>query len=204
MRDDLPSTPNRWQESFLLLACALLYLAQSFQSWGWPALDGYPAIERWLDPQFLTADFYTNTTVKFGVDTPQAYVIGSLARLTGVDYADILAVLTALRHLLWPFILFGFLLAWSGDRVAALLAVGLGVLGNFALPRTLGWAWLWGDASTAMFAVLAATYAWRCFLARRGAMTLLLMTIACLLQPLVAVHAGIVLLLIFSIDFDAS
>lgn len=204
MREPASSYPNQWQVLLLLFACALLYMAQSLQVWAWPALDGYPAIERWLDAGFLPNDFYTNTTVKFGVDTPQALVIGTLSRWTGVHYTVLLAGLTALRHLLWPFVLCGFFRAWSGDRLVALLGVMLGTLGAFALPKMLGWSWLWGDASTAMFAVLAATYAWTCFLERRAAATLWLMTLACLLQPLVSVHAGLMLAAIFVFDYTAA
>lgn len=204
MRDTASSLPSHRIIWLVLLACALLYLAQSLQVWGWPALDGYPAIERWLDPGFLPQDFYTNTTVKFGVDTPQAAFLGTIEHLTGVGYATQIALLTALRHLLWPFVLFSFFRAWSGDRLAALLGVTLGTLGNFALPKMLGWAWLWGDGSTAMFAVLAATSGWTCFLQRRTATTLWLMTLACLLQPLVSVHAGVMLAAIFVVDYTAT
>ena len=100
MREPASSYPNQWQVLLLLFACALLYMAQSLQVWAWPALDGYPAIERWLDAGFLPNDFYTNTTVKFGVDTPQAIVVGTLSRWTGVHYTVLLAALTVLRHLL--------------------------------------------------------------------------------------------------------
>jgi hypothetical protein len=196
--------PNRYQQTLLLLACALFYLAQSLQVWGWPALDGYPAIERWLDPGFLTADFYTNTTVKFGVDTPQAVFFGTISHITGLHYTTQIAGLTVLRHLLWPFILFGFLRQWSGDRLVALWAVALGVLGNFALPKMLGWSWVWGDGSTAMFALLAAVQGWTCFLQRRAALAIWLMALACLIQPLVAVHAMIVVGLIFLADYGTA
>lgn len=200
-RDTASSNPGQGATALLLAACALLYLAASLQVWAWPALDGYPAIERWLDAGFLPYDFYTNTTVKFGVDTPQAFVVGGLSRATGVHYALLLAGLTVLRHLLWPFVLYGFFRAWSGDRLAALLGVMLGTLAAFALPKMLGWAWLWGDASTAMFAVLAATAGWTAFLQRRAAWTGWLMVIACLLQPLVSVHAALMLAVMFVVDY---
>lgn len=195
------SEPTPRQTTLLLIACALFYLATNFQAWGWPALDGYPAMERWLDPTFLTSDFYTNTTVKFGVDTPQAAFFGAIHALTGIRYDVALAVLTALRHLAWPFVLFGFLLAWSGDRMAALAAVLLGAIGAFALPKMLGWAWLWGDGSTAMFALLAATFGWTQMLRRRAWAAFALLALACLIQPLVSVHAAIMAGAIFLIDY---
>ena len=195
------SEPSARQTIALLAACWLFYLALSFQAWGWPALDGYPAMERWVDPAFLTSDFYTNTTAKFGVDTPQAAFFGAVHRLTGMRYDVALAVLTALRHLAWPFVLFGFLAAWSGDRTAALIGVVLGTLALFALPKMLGWAWLWGDGSTAQFAILAVTFAWTQMLRRRTWAAFALLALACLIQPLVSVHAAIMVAAIFLIDY---
>lgn len=195
------SEPTSRQTTLMLAACALFYFAISFDAWGWPALDGYPAIERWLDPGFLISDFYTGTTAKFGVDTPQAAFLGAVTRLTGLRYDVTLAVLTALRHLAWPFVLFGFLKAWSGDRTAALAGVALGTLSAFALPKMLGWAWLWGDASTAMFALLAAVIGWTMMLRRRPFGAFALLALACLIQPLVSVHAAIMVAAIFLIDY---
>ena len=185
----------------LLAVCGLCYLGQDFSAWAWPALDGYPAIERWLDPGFLTHDFYTNTTDRYGVDTWQAILFGGVQRLTGVPYGATIAVLTALRLLAFPAVIFAFLSALTG-RTAALLGVTLAVLANFNLPHTLGWQWLWGDGSPAMFAAIAATGAWALLLHRKVWLSLLLMAAAAIFQPLVAVHGGMVFALVFAFDFD--
>ena len=194
--------PSRGLVWAILTLCGLCYFAQSFAAWAWPALDGYPAIERWLDPTFLPADFYTNTTVRYGVDTWQAVLFGGFQRLTGVPYALTIAALTALRLLVFPAVLYSFLRSLLGKGPAALLAVALGVFANFDLPHTLGWQWLWGDGSPAMFAALAATGAWALLLRRQIGLSLLLMAAAAILQPLVAVHGGIVFALVFVLDFD--
>jgi hypothetical protein len=187
----------------LLALCGACYFSQSFSAWAWPALDGYPAIERWLNPDFLPGDLYTNTTNRYGVDTWQAVLFGSFQRLSGVPYALTIAVLTAWRLLVFPAVIYAFLRGLLGKGSAALLAICLAVLANFDLPHTLGWQWLWGDGSPAMFAALTATGAWALVLRRRIWESLLLMAAAAILQPLVAVHGGIVFALVFFLDFDA-
>ncbi len=187
----------------VLALSGVCYFAQSYSAWAWPALDGYPAIERWLDPGFLPQDFYTNTTTRYGVDTWQAVLFGGLQRHTGIPYASTIAVLTALRLLAFPAVIYAFLSGLLGRRSAALLAISLAVLADFDLPHTLGWQWLWGDGSPAMFAALAATGAWALALRRHIWESLLLMAAAAILQPLVAVHGGIVFALVFFLDFDA-
>lgn len=193
--------PSAWV-SAIIGVCGLTYFGQSFSAWAWPALDGYPAIERWLNPDFLPGDFYTNTTDVYGVDTWQAVLFGGWERLTSVPYALTIAVLTALRLLAFPAVIYAFFTGLLGRGPAALLAVTLGTLANFDLPHTLGWQWLWGDGSPAMFAALAATGAWALLLRRRIWPSLLLMAVAAIAQPLVAVHGGIFYALVFFLDFD--
>ncbi|MGD9811788.1 MAG: hypothetical protein AB7U35_10715 [Sphingobium sp.] len=211
MIDSAPATPppasggehDKGATPWLLLAvCGLCYLAQTFIAWGWPALDGYPAIERWIDPNFLPGDFYSNTTVGYGVDTWQGAVFGTVQQWTGVHYTVQLAALTALRCLLWPIVLYFFLNALLRDAFAARVGVVLGVFAGFALPETLGWQWLWGDASPAMFAVFAMTWAWTLMLQRRAAPGFVILAFATLFQPLVGVHGMIFASLIWLVDYD--
>ena len=112
----------------LLALCGVCYFAQSFSAWAWPALDGYPAIERWLDAGFLPGDLYTNTTNRYGVDTWQAILFGGFQRLSGVPYALTIASLTALRLLVFPAVIYAFLRGLLGKGPAVLLAVCLAVL----------------------------------------------------------------------------
>lgn len=187
---------------FLLIVCGFCYLMQTFVAWGWPALDGYPAIERWVDPAFLPNDFYANTTTGYGVDTWQGAVFGGIQQWTGVHYTLQLAVLTALRCLLWPLLLYHFFIALLRDELTARISVVLGTLAGFALPETLGWSWLWGDASPAMFAVFAMTLAWTLMLRRRPAAGFVALAFATLFQPLVGVHGMILAGLIYLFDYD--
>lgn len=187
--------------AIFLLACGVYYFAESFVAYGWPALDGYPAIERWLDPSFLTADFYTNTTQGYGVDTWQAVLFGTIQKHAGFRYASQIALLTALRHLLWPLILYRFFMALLRDRTAALLAILLGVVSNFALPKTLGWSWVWGDGSPALFATFFVVLSWTELLLRRSWACLLLLSLATICQPLVGVHGGVFIAIIFLFDY---
>lgn len=198
----MTSVEPRWRY-VLLAACGICYFAQSYQAWAWPALDGYPAIERWLDPGFLPTDFYTNTTSgKYGVDTWQGILFGGFQKLTGVGYALQIALLTALRCLLWPLAVYQFFKAFSRDELTALIGTLMGAVGNFALPATLGWSWVWGDGSPAMFAAILATFSWAAFLNRKAWLCFLLMAGAAIAQPLVAVHGGILIALIFFLDYS--
>lgn len=188
--------------STFLFACGVYYFAESFVAYGWPALDGYPAIERWLDPSFLLADFYTNTTQGYGVDTWQAALFGTIQTHAGLGYASQIALLTALRHLLWPLVLYRFFVTLLKDRTTALLAVLLGVVSNFALPKTLGWSWVWGDGSPALFATFLVVLSWTELLLRRSWACLLLLSLATICQPLVGVHGGIFIAIVFLFDYS--
>ncbi len=188
--------------NLILLACGVYYFCVSFVAWGWPALDGYPAIERWLDPSFLPSDFYTNTTQGYGVDTWQAWLFGSIQRGLGVDYALQIAVLTALRHFLWPLVLYRFFKALLHDEATALLGLVLGVVSSFAMPRTLGWSWVWGDGSPAVFAIFFAVLAWTELLNRRPWVCFPLLAVATIVQPLVGVHGCIFVATIFLFDYS--
>ncbi|MEO8454620.1 MAG: hypothetical protein ABI454_05625 [Sphingomicrobium sp.] len=190
------------ERQLLLLSCGLCYFAQSFVAWGWPALDGYPAMERWLDPSFLPADFYTNTTNGSGVDTWQAVLFGSIQRWTGIHYAVQIALLTALRHLLWPWVLYRFFNTLLRDETAALTGVVLGVLAEFLLPKMLCWSWLWGDGSPAMMAVFVMTIAWTEMLRKRAWLGFLLLGVATIMQPLVGLHGAIFAAAIFLFGYS--
>lgn len=197
----LDKIPERRFEQAALFAAGVFYAAGSFVPWGWPSVDGYPAIERFIDPTFLTNDFYTNTTTAYNVDTLLAAALSAAQKATGVKYDIILAALNLLRCLLWPMIFFQFLRALSGDRRLALIGALIGAGSLFALPNLFAWGWLWGDPSTAMFAVLFATAGWTAFLDRRPAMAMGYYCFALLIHPLMAVHGGVFVALIFFIDY---
>lgn len=188
--------------ALILFACGVYYFCTSFVAYGWPALDGYPAIERWLDPSFLLSDFYTNTTTIYGVDTWQAWLFGSIQRAFGLDYSYQIAGLTAIRHVLWPLILYRFFKALLNDEATALLCVVLGVVSSFAMPKTPGWAWVWGDGSPAVFAIFFVVLAWTELLKRRPWSCFLLLTAVTIIQPLVSVHGGIFVATIFCLDYS--
>lgn len=185
----------------ILAVAGVFYAAGAFTPWGWPSVDGYPAIERFIDPSFLTHDFYTNTTTAYNVDTLLAAALGAAQKATGVHYDVILAMLNLVRCLLWPAVFFQFLRALSGDRRLALIGALIGAGSLFAIPNLFAWGWLWGDPSTAMFALLFVTGGWTLFLDRRPAAAMLLYSAALLIHPLMAVHGGVFVALIFFVDY---
>src|SRR5688572_986294 len=149
--------------------CSLCFIALGFIAWGWPSIDGYPAIERFLDPGYLVNDSYTNTTDGYGPDAVLAYVFGPLQRVTGISYQLAHAILNFIRFLLWPWLLYRFFRVLTGSATVAIVGVAFGTLSGFSLPRTPGWEWLHGDPTTAMFAVFIVTWAWTLFLERKPA-----------------------------------
>ncbi len=194
--------PSVSTERFILAAAGIFYTAAAFMPWGWPSVDGYPAIERYIDPQFLGGDFYTNTTGAYNVDTLLAASLGSLQKATGLQYDAVLAALNLVRCLVWPFVLFQFFRALADDRCIALVGALIGAGALYALPNLLAWGWLWGDPSTAMFAVVFIAGAWALFLDRRPSLAMLLFSAALLIHPLMAVHGGIFTALIFFVDYS--
>lgn len=199
-----PTAPvsNVSVERLILAVAGIFYTAATFVPWGWPSVDGYPAIERYIDPDFLGGDFYTNTTSAYNVDTLLAASLGSLQKVAGVHYDVVLAALNLLRCLVWPFVLFQFFRALAADRRTALIGALIGAGSLYALPNLFAWGWLWGDPSTAMFAVVFITGAWALFLDRRPALSMLLFSAALLIHPLMAVHGGIFTALIFFVDYS--
>jgi len=193
---------QRFRVWALLALAGLCHVCMMFEAWGWPAIDGYPTIERFLDPSFLRNDFYTNTSRGYGVDTAQAYLFGTLQQWTGVHYDVQLAALNVLRCLTFPALVYAFFLALSGRRTLAISGVLIGVLSNFALPRTLGWAWVWGDPSTAMFAVPAIVLAWTLLLRRRAGAAFGWLAFAAAMHPLAALHGAIVMGTILLLDYS--
>lgn len=191
-------------ETAVLAAAGIFYAAGAFLPWGWPSVDGYPAIERFIDPAFLTNDFYTNTTTAYNVDTLLAATLSAAQEASGVRYDVILAALNLVRCLVWPFVFFHFLRALSGDGRLALIGALIGAGSLFALPNLFAWGWLWGDPSTAMFAVLFVTAGWTYFLDRRPAIAMIMFSFALLIHPLMAVHGGIFVALIFFVDYTLS
>lgn len=188
-------------EAGALTAAGVFYAAGAFLPWGWPSVDGYPAIERLIDPSFLLNDFYTNTTTAYNVDTLLAKALSAAQNATGIRYDVVMAALNLFRCLLWPVVFFQFLVALAGDRRLALLGALLGAASLFTLPNLFAWGWLWGDPSTAMFAVLFIVAGWTALLKRRSAIALSLFSISLLIHPLMAVHGAIFMTLIFVFDF---
>lgn len=197
----LGEIPGNRLEAVILAVSGVFYAAGAFLPWGWPSVDGYPAIERFIDPAFLTNDFYANTTTAYNVDTLLAAGLSAAQETTGVRYDVIMAALNLARCLVWPAIFFQFLRALSGDRSLALIGAIIGAGSLFALPNLFAWGWLWGDPSTAMFAVLFVTAGWTYFLDRRPAMAMIMFSFALLVHPLMAVHGGIFAALIFFADY---
>lgn len=192
-----------WLVPLTLLACGLGYTLTNFIAWGWPSVDGYPAIERFLDPSFLAHDFYVNTTNHYNVDSAQALFFGTLQKLTGIHYTLWQAGINLLRCLLLPLAVYGFVAAFTRSRNIALVTVVLATLANFSLPRTPGWAWLWGDPSPAMYAIFFILLAWRYILLRRPWIGFLLIALTSFIHPLVTVHGCIFIALIYLFDYTA-
>jgi hypothetical protein len=187
--------------ALLLVALGLCHVGLNFEAWGWPAIDGYPTIERFLDPGFLKGDFYTDTSRGYGVDTAQAFLFGGVERLTGVRYDVQLALLNFVRCLSFPALVYAFFHALSGRREVGVAGALLGVVSNFAFPKTLGWAWVWGDPSTAMFAIPAIVAGWTLLLRRRPGACFGCFAFAAALHPLASLHGAIVLGLILIVDY---
>lgn len=196
----LRHTSRAW---IVLIACGALHAALLFTPWAWPAIDGYPTIERTLDPSYLANDFYTNTSNSYGVDTIQAVLLSALQQATGIHYAAALGFLNLLRCLAFPAVLATFFRALGAGETAALWGVVLGSLSNFALPKTLGWQWVWGDPSTAMFSLLANVAAWTAVLRGRVGMSLVWLALSAAIHPLTCMHGLCLLPLVFLFSYDA-
>lgn len=199
----IPALGERRFETLLLAAAGVFYAAAAYLPWGWPSADGYPAVERYIDHGFLPDDFYTNTTTVYNVDTLLSAALKAAQEATGVRYDVIMAALNIVRCFAFPFVLFGFFRALSGDRRIAAVGALLGAASLYALPNLFAWGWLWGDPSPAMFALLFITGGWTYFLRRQPAMAMAAFSLAVMIHPLMAVHGGLFAALIFFFDYSS-
>jgi hypothetical protein len=189
-----------WRPALLFLCC-VAYVFRFYEAWSWPSIDGYPAIERFLDSSYLLNDFYTNTSDSFGPDTILAVIFGGLQKITGIPYQDLIAIANLLRCASFVVILYFFLRAFTGSRDIALIGTVLGTLSGFMMPNTPGWQWISGRAEPGNFAVTIILAAWFFALGRRLWVSNLLLTASLLFHPVIGFYGALFTALIFITDF---
>ncbi len=175
----------------VVLLC--LFAALYYQvAWQYPLIDGFPLVEKMLDPQFNTSDFYTNTFADY---SPRYYianffVIGS--DVFGVHYTDFVAVANIIRIFVAFYALFYLFLGLTKDYKVSLVALYLSSLSFLAVPKMVAWWPLTYDITGSSLAATLLMIAWALIVYNRLLLAYVAISLAVLFHPVVGVHGLIV------------
>lgn len=175
----------------VVLLC--LFAALYYQvAWQYPVIDGFPLVERILDPQFNTFDFYTNTFADY---SPRLYianffVMGSV--LFDVHYTEFVAVANIVRIFVTFYALFYLFLGLTKDYKVSLVALYLSSLSFLAVPAMVAWWPLTYDITGSSLAATLLIMAWAYIVYNRLLLAYVAISLAVFFHPVVGVHGLIV------------
>ena len=152
-------------------------------------VDGFPAVERILDPSFLLNDFYTNTMSSFSARFYIAHLYIWGAELFGVHYTFFIAYANIVRIFLTYIAAFFFAKELTRNTYAAVIATCIVSLTFFTdIPRTVGWGFITPEFSghnlSLLFSLIGLTF----FLQKRLWAAVLLYACAMIFHPVVTMH----------------
>jgi len=174
-----------------------LFMGLFFQmAWQYPVVDSFPLIERLLNPNFLSNDFYTNTFDAFSPRLILASCIAFISETLDVHYTLVVGYGNILRIWIYAIGLYWFFRQLANHQVA-LIAFSLSALSFLSVPFLPAWWPVTFDFTASNVALTFGIFAWVMILKQHVASALLLMTAAVIFHPLVGVHGSILCVLLF-------
>jgi len=174
---------------FFLSSFVALYFQQA---WGWPMVDGFPAIERLFNPNFLTNDFYTNTFKDFSARYYLSHFFAWGSDLLNIHYTYFIGYSNLIRLFLTALFLFLFIEAVTNSKKIALIGFYLGAISFYSIPTSVGWRFAHDDMSGNNIAILFNLIAWTCIFKKHFISAMLVLSLAMLIHPVVAIHGIII------------
>jgi len=182
------------QVSFWLM---LLFMGLFYQvAWQYPVVDSFPLIERLMDPQFLTNDFYTNTFSEFSPRLALAQAVVFISESLDVHYTQVIAYSNILRIWLYGAGLYLLFLQLSNATVA-LVAFTFSALSFLSMPFLPAWWPITFDLTASNVALVFAMFAWVMTLKDRINISFVLLSCAVYIHPLVGVQSLIISVLLY-------
>jgi hypothetical protein len=183
--------------SFISFSLLLLFMGLFYQvAWQYPVTDGYPLIERLLNPEFLINDFYTNTFKEFSPRLASAQVIVWLSTTSGIDYKEVIAYGNIVRIWLYGIGLYLLFLALS-DKKTALVAFAFSALSFLSMPFLPAWWPISYDLTSSNIALVSAMFAWVYAVQGSVKRSFILLAITVYIHPIVGVQAMLISILIY-------
>jgi hypothetical protein len=186
------------QWSLIAFILFLLFMGLFYQSaWQYPVIDSFPLIERLLNPEFLTNDFYTNTFSQFSPRLVTAKIVICFSNLTGNSYTDIVAFGNIIRIWLYGIGLY-FLFLTLSDKKTALIAFSFSALSFLSVPFLPAWWPVTFDFTSSNIALVTAMFSWVHAVKGHVRISFTLLTTTACIHPVVGLHSMFIAILIYS------
>lgn len=183
--------------SFISFLFLLLFMGLFYQvAWQYPAIDGFPLIERLLNEKFLVNDFFTNTFKEFSPRLASAKAIVWLSKAFDSDYQVIVAYCNIIRIWLYGIGLYLLFFNLAGKSIA-LIAFSFSALSFLSMPFLPAWWPITYDLTSSNIALVFAMFAWVCALRSQVQLTFLVLTAAVFVHPVVGVQALIISIILY-------
>ncbi len=190
---------SKFEDHWSLLAFTLflLFMGLFYQSaWQYPVIDSFPLIERLLNPQFLTNDFYTNTFDQFSPRLVTSKMVIWLSDITGSSYTDVVAIGNIIRIWLYGIGLY-FLFLTLSDKKTALIAFSFSALSFLSVPFLPAWWPVTFDFTSSNIALVTAIFSWGYAVKGRVHTSVSLLIITACMHPVVGLHSMFIAILIY-------
>ncbi len=183
--------------NFMVFSLMLIFMGLFYQvAWQYPVIDSFPLIERLLDPNYLSQDFYTNTFSEFSPRLMVSKAIASISTVTGIDYQIIIAYSNIVRIWLYGFGLYLLFLSLT-DHITALTAFTLSALSFLSMPMLPAWWPVTYDLTSSNIALVAAMYAWVYSIKGQVKIAFIFLSLTVFIHPVVGIHAFLISILLF-------
>ncbi|MEY8198006.1 MAG: DUF6798 domain-containing protein [Colwellia sp.] len=175
----------------------LLFMGLFYQvAWQYPVVDSFPLIERLMDPQFLSNDFYTNTFSEFSPRLALAQAVVFISEALDIHYTQVIGYANILRIWFYGIALYLLFLQLSNAKVA-LAAFTFSALSFLSMPFLPAWWPITFDLTASNVALVFAMFAWVMSLKDKIDMCFILLSCAVYVHPLVGVQSLIIAILIY-------
>ncbi len=176
---------------FMLLFTAiytLLYTIQYQSAWQWGVVDNYFLVERLKDPNFILNDFYTNSLQGFSPRFFVAHFFLLGEKALGIPYEYFVGILNIFRILVVELAIFLIASHIGKSHFVGILTVVFGIFTKHQFPYVPGWFFQTPDLTGQSLALPFALFCFYFFSKNRYYLSCLLLFLAALFHPLVALY----------------
>ena len=181
----------KYSDFVLYLTLVLIGLFSVFYyqaAWGWPVIDSYPQVERLMDSNYLSNDFYTNTFEDFSPRLYLSYFYIFGADLFKIKYSVFIGYLNLLRIFLLSISIYTLFRVLSENKYVALIGTFIGSVSFYSVPKIVAWFFSKPVFSNAEFALVFIIFGLALLYRRKVSLAFILFSVAMLLHPVITIH----------------